>query len=480
MPDLRDGRRPRCAARRAAAVLAAAALPLLATAAGCGARNNADPMLIPGGGVGSGEIARFANVYVVDDATGDPVPGAYVFLEGDGTTFSGLTDQTGLARFEDRHLRGPQNVTAAASGFANTTWFGVNGANVTVPLRYDDGGAGNVETADVRGTIDAWDALPALPANHIWFAGVLYTWTERLGDAGNNIQQPTLPGGLPENACVKGLPIDPPCAWHMIARTGPQAHYYLLFDLDTMGNLDPSDDVAVLMGWGLLPGLDLTNGAAVTNEILPAPTMDVVAADLTVAGAPPGLDQLSVLPFVDLGTDEGWLYAFQSIDAAAPVAALPALSGPLSGATYRVLAAAAQSMPSGGRPSSTINVGGITDAAAGIVLPDFLDPPTGISAMGNQFGFAGDPDANVLAAEFRDTNDLLVWDVAFFDTTYASDFALPELPPEAEGMALPFGDIQLGALALDIPGFDPANFSRDDIDASKVERVSSNNPTLTR
>jgi len=461
--------------------LALAALAALAAPA-CGHRNNADPVLIPGGGVSSGEIARFLNVYVVDGDTGDPIAGAFVQVDGETEDLSltGTTNTDGLATFEDRHLRGPQTVSAAAPGFANSTWFGVNGANVTINLN-DTASNTNVETADVRGTIDQWDMLPAPAANHLWIGFVGYTFTENIGGAENSITQPTV-AGLPANACIKGLPIDPPCDWHMIARTGAQAHYYLLIDDDTMGTpLDMTDDTLTLAGWGVLPGLDLTNGAMVTAELLPAPVMDVDTTTVTLADLPAGLDTQSLAGFVSLGEEGLMAFTFNAVSGqTAASVGYPLLTNELTTGYYRFIAVATDSATMTFPPTTYTNVDDLADLSGGVDMPAFLEPASGLSLANEEFSYAAPPGASVYAASIHDpANDDLLWSIAQLDVSAGGSFVLPALPATSGGAELPFGDLRFEVTAIEVAGFDAGDFSLEDA-AGEAVRASSNSATVTR
>src|SRR5688572_7533928 len=100
---------------------------LLVVFAACGGGNDVDPRVIPGGGIGDGEIDGEVNVHVIDDDD-NPVDGATVRVGGTEAE----TDPDGLAVFGD--VSGPQTITVVAGGFRTVVWVGANGANVTIPL----------------------------------------------------------------------------------------------------------------------------------------------------------------------------------------------------------------------------------------------------------------------------------------------------------------------------------------------------------
>ena len=83
----------------------------------------------------------------------------------------------------------PNTVTASASGYAPATWIGVNGVNLTIPIRNMNPPA--VDMATASGTIAGWDSLPTPPTNHQTLALIGYSQSDTLGDRANDIQQGT-------------------------------------------------------------------------------------------------------------------------------------------------------------------------------------------------------------------------------------------------------------------------------------------------
>jgi hypothetical protein len=110
------------------------------------AGNFPDPRVIPGGGIGDGPIDGVVNLYVIDDATREPVANAEVRVG----SIAGETDADGLFIAED--VVGPQDIAVKAGGnHRQEAWLGVNGANVTINLE-----ASNTPTppsANIAGTI---------------------------------------------------------------------------------------------------------------------------------------------------------------------------------------------------------------------------------------------------------------------------------------------------------------------------------------
>src|SRR5689334_23699115 len=84
-----------------------------------------EPRVIAGGGIGDGPIDGVVNLYVIDDATRDPIEGAEVSVG----SVTGLTDATGL--FVAEGVTGKQDITVTAPSKRAEMWVGANGANVT-------------------------------------------------------------------------------------------------------------------------------------------------------------------------------------------------------------------------------------------------------------------------------------------------------------------------------------------------------------
>src|SRR5262245_57807240 len=164
-----------------------------AAVVGCGGVSGPpEPRLIPGGGIADGKISGHLNVYATDEETRNPISSASVRVgaSSDPAACVVLTDSTGLAKFEPMgcpSLKGPVTVTVWVSGYAPVTWIGVNGANLTIPLRNSNPPAPDRATAS--GTIAGWDNLPVPPANHQTLALVGFSQTNQLGDRANDVTQ---------------------------------------------------------------------------------------------------------------------------------------------------------------------------------------------------------------------------------------------------------------------------------------------------
>jgi hypothetical protein len=268
----------------------AAVLAAVLAGGACGEEsdvNDVVPESFSGGGVGSGDIRGELNVYVIDEVTGSPLVGAAVRVgePAAAAPLAGTTDGTGLVTFSGGALSGPQTITASAAGHAPATWFGANGANVTVPLSPNPEPA--VQTATATGTIEGWEAMAEPAAGHYRLGVALYSESDELGAPENEIEQPDGPGGMPQNVCayVPGA-MTGPCSWTLATRTGKQVHFAIIVDGDAHGTpADFEDDTHTVTGYAVKRGLDLAAGATSSGEVLvPLAAGDLV--DVTVAWTP--------------------------------------------------------------------------------------------------------------------------------------------------------------------------------------------------
>jgi hypothetical protein len=91
--------------------------------------SDATPVPMPGGGVEGPELADELIVFVIDGATGRGVPN--VSVEFDGT--SAQTDADGRTQLKALAVH-DRTLNVNASGYAPTTWRGIRGSVVTVPI----------------------------------------------------------------------------------------------------------------------------------------------------------------------------------------------------------------------------------------------------------------------------------------------------------------------------------------------------------
>ncbi len=404
--------------------------------------NDAAPQIVPGGGTSSGAVNGRINIYVIDAADDMPIPGAAVRLgePSDAAPRTGTADSTGLVVFRDTAIVGAQVVTASAAGYAASTWFGVNGANVTMPLQRP---APTVPSATVSGTIPGFDALPAPAASHYLLAVVMYSFLSDLGAPENQINQ------MGRNVCIRTPIANPSCAWEMEVRVGSQFHLAILIDgIQGPGGPNPGADPLTLIGYAVQTGLTFVDGQIVTGETLTmlAPS-DLV--DVTVSmQAPPGTwGTARAAALLNMGGQGMMPMIFPGFTTAQPSGLLPALAGDFATGTYDFLAQAAAM---GGAPTGLILMHDVNITAT-VTFGSWMDAPTGVMASGGSYSFTPAVGATIHSASFRDDTrpPALVWDVALLDGR--TSFSLPTLTPDP----LPAGMINLSITALDLPG---ANF----------------------
>jgi hypothetical protein len=437
----------------------------VSAAAGCGSvsDNHPTPMLVPGGGIGSGSIDGYLNVYVIDADSNAPLSGASVQVGASATASpcTALTDSTGLVTFEPTScpgLRGKVTVTASALNYAPSTWIGANGANMTINIQATTRPA--PATATVSGTIAGWESLPAPATGHTTIGLVATSQTTNLGDLANSIQQGTrdvslggtaLTTTIPANACVKNALADD-CNWQLIARTGAQAHYAIIVDDDANGTPDDStDDIITPLGWGLLTGLNLAANQTVVNETLP----QVAAGDLLTLTAsfpalPAGMTYFNASPEIELPGGAGRIGALV-LGANVMMTTVPKLGGTttvgLAGGSYDLLSFAQATMTAS-EPASLSWMHGVS-VTSPVAVSAWLLPPTGIAATGGTYSFVPVGGATLHSAEFKDpTSGNRTWSVTIFDGS--TSFTLPGLSPDP--LATSSGMETLTVSALAIPG----------------------------
>jgi hypothetical protein len=443
-------------ARMVVALLAAAHTMVLTAACGGGGSNDVDPTLIPGGGVGSGSIDGEVNIFVIDSQTDQPIGGATVRLgeAGEAAPALGQTDSSGLITFTD--VSGPQVITVTASGHAASTWFGADGANVTIPLEplMDV----TVPMAHTEGTIAGWAGMAApTTMNHYLAAGVFYSFTDDIGSPENEITQPNGTLG-PANICLKvnGLP-DPGCNWQLNSRTGKQAHYALILEGDSKGTAtDVSDDTYELIGFAVKTGIDLTAGMDVSGETLtPVAMADLTNISVSFPAAPAGLGTVIGVPVINLGDDGQILMILPQLTPTMVMSKVPALTGDLAAASYDFFARATPA-PMDDTPSSTTFLRN-KDISATIDFPSWLPTPSDVSAAQGTYSFGAVSGASIHTGEFTDSAGRPAWNFSLLDGR--TSFTLPTLTPDA----LPTGDVTLTVNAFTVPSFDPNDFSVDAI-----------------
>jgi hypothetical protein len=240
--------------------------------------------VIPGGGVGDGDIDGEINVHIID-GDDEPIEGATVEIGDSQKT----TDEDGLVVFSD--VEGAQTIAVKANGFRSAVWVGANGANVTIPLTST---MGPPDSATLTGTINGWNDV--LVANgHVKVAIILYSQSDRLGDAANDLQTPN--NG---NTCFG----DAPCNWTLVSRTGPVTITAAIIDLNGNGTpLDQSDDTQEIVKWAFKSGVMVEAGVDQSGHALEM-VGNYQNLEIEKGTPPAALTEVTLVPGIELSADE--------------------------------------------------------------------------------------------------------------------------------------------------------------------------------
>ena len=433
------------------------AILILAVAA-CGTSGddgptNVEPKRITGGGVSDGPLNGTLHVHVVESDTATPIAGATVTV-GETTL---TTDAAGLATFPG--LTDPQTVSATAPGHAATTWIGVDGGNVTLPL---DPTRRMVPTARVSGTIAGWNSLPAPPLGRYTLGLVLYSFLDDPSAPENAIAQP-MNGTTPLNTCIN-TGLQNSCAWQLNARVGLQVHSAVIVEGDPKGtNNDISDDTYTLIGYAVGQPMTLTAGQQVSNESLAMVTTATTNLSVTFPAAPSGLGHVIAIPELALGDAGRLVFPLPPVNAANPTAKVPMPTGALAG-DYEIVALATPSATTT-TPYSTAFVHKVSGSAT---IPAMLAAPAAPS--GNKIAMGG--GGNFRTAQLTRNGDTL-WNITVLDDT--ASITLPALAPDPLGSSA----ADVAVTSADTPGFNTKSF---DIPAVKraMVRAAGAKGTFTR
>ena len=405
-------------------------VPILALAA-CGG-GPPDPRVIPGGGVGDGEIDGTVNVYVIDEDTDAPIAGAMVDVGGAQLA----TDADGLAVFED--VEGPQVIAAKATGYRSTVWHGANGANVTIPM--PPTAPVTVPQATLTGTISGWETI-TVGTNHVKAALVFYSWSDALGDASNELQ-------TPNQANICGFLTPASCDWTLVSRAGAVTIAAVIVDRDTKGTAMETDDTQAVIGWAVKTGLtveDRVNQTGVQLTLVEAGNLENVTVDF---GTPPaGLPQTAALIGVEVGADE--VVQMPLLDATTRTLLVAKPSVFAAGASYRLTAIAQTTSGDQGAQSILLRRGlsGPTLAAGSWVVP-----PTGVAATRSSASWTPSAGATAHNVAWEDATGQSILEITMFDLA-ATTVNIPAL------VALPASGTLTGRVAAIGADIDLSDFS---------------------
>lgn len=456
--------------------IASLGLCIALSSAACegGDSNDAPPRLMEGGGLGDGAIDGRVNIFVMDgDADGsEAVVGAEIFIgEAGEAVLQGSTDSSGLLTVKDSSLAGPTTISVVAEGFVTTTWYGANGANLTIPL------SRRVERSDygqatLRGTIDNWSALPEPATNHFVVAILGYSQTNELGNPANEIEQPVA-AGLPPNACIRAAALTE-CDWSLVTRSGDLALSATIIDIDNKGTESDADDTSEVIGFAYQRGVSVVEGVTQTGlSLAMVATSAHQEVDFDIASLPSGVDSAGILLGIDLGAEGTMMLGFADIEDTSTLLA-PTLSGDFSDASYRAYAFASNKADEeeDGRPTTAVLLRDIGDAASGIDFGEWMELPSALSVASDEFTFAATSQAALNTAEIRDGANDEVWSLVFLDGR--TSFTLPALSSDPIGS----GSFSFVVSSLDDP-LDLQDFRIDDL-SDTLARLATNRVVFTR
>jgi hypothetical protein len=415
--------------------------------------NAPPPRVIAGGGIGDGAIDGVVNLYVIDDKTRMPIPNATVRVG----SIDGVTDATGL--FVATSVVGPQTVIAKATGYRSEVWFGANGANMTIDLQVADQPAPG--HADLSGQITGFAGI-TVPAGHAKVATIVYSQSDDLGDAANN-----LPTANDKNTCRAVNPGDG-CTFTVTARTGHVGLIAAIFDRDGKGTSDPNDDTMTLIRWAYRPGITVTDGVNQTAQDLTLINTGNVGSQTVDFGVPPAALS-SVFGVVGLETAADGVYQLPVFptpsNTAIQVPALTAL-----GATGYRLTAIAQADAS---PSAVQSIVVRRAQSSGtFTAGTWLAPPSSVVLTRTTASWGTVSGATVIGIEFTQgtTTVTHLLDMTVFDGS--TSVKIPEL------VALPAtGVLDAKLNAIGATGLDVGSFGLD-AEKTKLDRVSAQPVTI--
>jgi hypothetical protein len=390
--------------------------------------------VIAGGGFGSGAVDGVVNFYAIDDVTRDPIVGASVRI-GD---IEGTTGDDGLFVAEGEDLVGPQQVVVTADGYRSELWFGANGANMTADLKPLDR---TIPQATLSGSINGLGDF-TVATGHAKVAAVTYSNQDNLDDAENNLKTPS-----DGNLCIVAATASGPCDFQVLTRTGKVSLLALVFDYDSKGTTEKTDDTLTLIGYAQRTGIDVADGVDQSGQDLDVIAMSDVVNETVAFGEPPaGLEPSIGIVGIELADGSG---VFQL-----PIANALSMSGPVpklsvfSGAQYRLTALAQNTaMP----PTQSFVIRRhLTSATLDAGM--WVAPPTNVSLSRTHASWTPSPDGTVHGVEYlSDTTSVL--NISSFDGT--SDVDIPDT------ITLASGTLTGKVSALSAPGIDLTDIELD-------------------
>lgn len=396
-------------------------------AAACG--GGTDPRVIPGGGIGDGDIGGKVYIHVIDAADDTPLANATVAIAGHENV---TTDAKGFVEIKD--VDGPQTIAVKLQGYRNTVWAYANGTNVTIPL---DKTGTSIPQATLSGSITGWDPT-GLPAGHFKGAAVFYSQNDTLGDEANNLQTPAM-----GNICGGQS-----CNWTVVSRAGTVTLMAAIVDFDSKNTPSTADDTITIIGWAMKAAVVVENGVSQSGlalTLVEAGNMENLTIDY---GTPPAaLTQKTALVGIEVSADEIIQMPVFTPDQTTLLAPKPTVFDP--NAKLRLTAIA--QTPMGERAAQSIVLRrGLTGTS--LAAGEWLTPPVGVTATRETASWELVAGAKLHSVQYRDATGTSILEITSFDPK-ATTVSVPLL------VALPVS----GQLTARVQGIgadiDPDDFS---------------------
>ncbi|HEX4419847.1 MAG TPA: hypothetical protein VH165_18160 [Kofleriaceae bacterium] len=416
--------------------------------------NHPPPRVIAGGGIGDGAIDGVVNLYVVDDATRMPIPGATVRIGTGATAIDGMTDPTGL--FSAQGVTGPQTVIAKATGYRSALWIGANGANLTIDLQ--TAVAPDPGHANLSGQITGFAGI-TVPAGHTKLASVTYAQSDTLGDAANNLKT----DGNANTCAAAG------CPFTVNVRTGQVGLLAAIFDVDTKGTQSTADDTATLIRFAYRGGITVVDGVDQAAQDLTLIDPASTSAATIAFGTPPAA-LTSVAALVGIETADG-VYQVPVLHAPTETAAfsVPALAA-MGSTGYRLTGIAQTTAGDAGNQSVVLRH---AQPTATLAAGTWLAPLTGTTVSRTAASWTAEDGATVIDLEYTQGSATVthLLDVTVLDGS--TSVAIPDL------VALPAtGVLDAKLSAFGTTGLDVTSFGLD-ADRDKLDRIGAQPTTIS-
>lgn len=374
-------------------------LAITASVLGCGAEDAEDdstitrmtgdtPDLIEVGGVD-------VSVQVVDARTGEPLEGVDVASDRQGVR----TDAEGWAQL--RSAAEGARLDLSVYDYVPTAWFGAEqGARIlmrrTPTERF---------TVPVRGTLPALGELDEPEEGHLWRAEIRATLTPDLDAVGEGLSTEVA-------VCERGVGVEEQCTFDFQTRLGVQRLYAVLFDVDTRGTEDTSDDGKTAVGLAVSPQVEARFDEALTDVTLTALDRDsLVSGSVRVAKSDVANAAVVGIPGVTLDDGSGVML----LPGGQGPSLLPPRQGAVGDAGYWLVSEAGYTAEDG--DTVRVRVIGRQLEPSAFVMAQWPEAPGASSLQGDQLRLAPAEQSTVHTARLLDADGAPVLDVWLLDGT---------------------------------------------------------------